>query len=334
MTTKYIAIYVPSLRGGGAERAMLNIATGFAERGMEVDLVLVKEEGEYLSQVPEEVRLINLNSHRPAASLPKLLRYLQRKRPAVLLSALTPANVVALIAKLMFRGSLRVVVRQDNMFTEAFDYGTFKDRGVLRVLKWLLPLANGIIAISQGVADDLREVVPRASGKVTTTYNPVVWPDHAEKASTRIEHPWFNDEGPPVILSAGRLVPQKDHATLLKAFTEILHSRPARLVILGVGPERDNLLAMAERLGVSQHVDLLGFKLNPFAYMSKAEVFVLSSRYEGFGNVLGAGDGVRDAGRQHRLPQRPKRDSSRWEVGASRSSGRLAPHGKGNTGDS
>ena len=283
---KRVALYISSMHGGGAERVMLDVATGLTERGMSVDLVLREAKGPYLDLVPKDVRIIDLNSHRIAASFPKLLRYIWRERPIALLSSLHTSNVPALTAKLLSGGTLRVVVRQENTFTEQFKTTKFKDRQTLRVLKWLLPLADGIVAVSQGVADDLRQVVHNASHKVTTIYNPVIWPDHAEKASARIEHPWFNDERPPVILSAGRLVPQKDHATLLKAFTEILHSRPARLVILGVGPERDNLLAMAERLGVSQHVDLLGFKLNPFAYMSKSSVFVLSSRYEGFGNVL------------------------------------------------
>ena len=281
-----VALYLPSLRGGGAERVMLSIAKGLAERGMHVSLILVRAEGDYLNSIHEDVRLIDLNSHRTAASLLKLLRYLRRERPAVLLSALTPANVVALIAKQIFRGSLRVIVRQDSTFTETFNDGSFKERGVLRVLKLLLPSANSIVSVSHGVADDLRSLIPTAAHKVLAIQNPVVWPDHAEKAQEPVDHPWFNDERIPVILSVGRLATVKDHATLLRAFAEILHSRPVRLVILGVGPERTNLLELAERLEVSQHVDLPGFKINPFAYMSRASVLVLSSRYEGLPTVL------------------------------------------------
>ena len=286
MTSEHIAVYVPSLRGGGAERTMLNIAAGIAERGMAVDLVLVRAEGEYLSQIPEDVRLIDLNSHRTAASLPKLLRYIQRERPDALLTTLSDANVVGLVAKLFFARRVRVVVRQANTFTEQLKGSNLKSRLVSRLLKLLLPAADGIVAISRGVADDLCGLIPVASHKVTTIYNPVVWPDHAEKAAAPVEHPWFNDEGVPVVLSAGRLTTVKDHTTLLRAFSEVLRSRPVRLVILGVGPERENLLETAERLKVSQHVDLPGFEINPFAYMSRSKVFVLSSRYEGFGNVL------------------------------------------------
>ena len=283
---KRIALYISSMHGGGAERVMLDVATGLSERGMSVDLVLREAKGPYLDLVPKDVRIIDLNSHRIAASFPKLLRYIWRERPIALLSSLHTSNVPALIAKLLSGGTLRVVVRQENTFTDRFETTNFKDRQILRVFKRLLPFADGIVAVSQGVSADLRREVPNASHKVTTIYNPVVWPDHAEKAREPVDHLWFDDTDTPVILSAGRLTTVKDHATLLRAFTEVLGSRPARLVIVGEGPERENLQEMAERLGVSQQVDFPGFKLNPFAYMSKSSVFVLSSRYEGFGNVL------------------------------------------------
>ena len=283
---KHVVMYMPSLRGGGAERVMLGLAAGLAERGLHVDLVLVRAEGEYLYQVPEAVRVIDLNSHRTAASFLKLVRYLRRERPDVVVSALTPTNVVALIAKLLFRKEIRVVVRQDNTFTEEFDNGSSKVRWVLRVLKWLLPRADGIVSVSNGVSDDLRDVVPAASHKIITIYNPVVWPDHASKAAAPVDHPSYCDKDIPVVLSVGRLMPVKDHATLLRAFAQVVHSRPARLVILGEGPERRNLTEHAERLGITQHFDMPGFCLNPFAYMSKSRVFVLSSRYEGLPTVL------------------------------------------------
>ena len=265
---------------------MLGLSAGLSGRGISVDLVLVRAEGEYLDQVPEAVRVIDLNSHRTVASLLKLLRYIRRERPEVILSALTPTNVVALIAKLLFRKSLRVVVREDTTFTEEFGSGSSKERWVLRVLKWLLPRADDIVSVSNGVSDDLRDVIPAASHKIITIYNPVVWPDHASKAAAPVDHPWFFDKDIPVVLSVGRLMPVKDHATLLRAFAQVVASRPARLVILGEGPERRNLTAIAERLGISQYVDMPGFRINPFAYMSRSRVFVLSSKHEGLPTVL------------------------------------------------
>ncbi len=286
MTREHIALYLPSLAGGGAQRSMLGLAIGLVDRGIPTDLVLVRAEGEYLNEVPSDVRLIDLHSRRTATSFPRLVRYIRREQPTAMLSTLAHASVFALTSKLTFRGRLRVVARMENTFTEAFENGSFKQRQTLRLLKLLLPAADRIVGISHGVADDLRELVPAAKHKILSIYSPVVWPDHAEKAAAPVDHPWFDAGTVPVLLSAGRLTTVKDHATLVRAFAEVLNSRPARLVILGVGPERENLLDLAKRLEVAQHVDLAGFKSNPFAYMSKSKVFVLSSRYEGFGNVL------------------------------------------------
>ena len=286
MTREHIAIYVPSLSGGGAERVMLDLASGLSDRGIRVDLVLVKAEGHYLDLVPDGVRLIDLNSHRTAASLLKLVRYVQQERPTALLSTLTQASVIALVAKLLLGGRLRVVTRIANTFSEELATGTFKHRQALRLLKALFPVADGVVAVSQGVADDLQAVTPGISRKVATIYNPVVRSRIVEQAQTPSEHPWFGYNTAPVVLSVGRLATAKDHATLLRAFALVLLTRRARLVILGDGPERESLMKLAERLKVSEHVDLPGFKVNPFAYMSKARVFALSSRYEGFPNVL------------------------------------------------
>ena len=281
-----IALFVPSLHGGGAERVILDIAAELVNRGVPIHLVLVKAEGHYLDLVPDGVRLIDLNSHRAAASLLKLVAYVRRERPAVLLATLTQANVIALVAKILLWGRLRVVTRIANTYSEEFATGSFKHRVALRLLKFLFPVADRIVAVSQGVADDLSEMHPAISARVATIYNPVVRAEMVEQAAAPVNHSWFETETAPVVVSVGRLATVKDHATLLRAFAEVLRSRQARLVILGEGPERGNLLELAARLSVSQNVDLPGFKVNPFAYMSRARVFALSSRYEGFPNVL------------------------------------------------
>ena len=281
-----IALFVPSLSGGGAERVILDLATELTYRGLPVHIVLARAEGHYRKLAPAEVRVVDLNSHRTAATLPKLIGYVRRERPSVLLATLAQASVVALSAKLLLRGDLRIVTRIANTFSEELAAGDFKHRQVLRLLKALLPLADSVVAVSQGVADDLIEHHLRSSSKITTIYNPVVRSELAEQAAAAVKHSWFESEAAPVLLSVGRLSTVKDHATLLKAFSKVLGSRQARLVILGEGPERENLLNLAACLGVSHQVDLPGFKVNVFAYMSRSKVFILSSRFEGFPNVL------------------------------------------------
>jgi glycosyltransferase involved in cell wall biosynthesis len=151
--------------------------------------------------------------------------------------------------------------------------------------------ANAIVAVSDGVADDLATHAGIPRDRITTVYNPVVGPDLLIKAQEPLGHPWFAPGEPPVILAAGRLHPQKDFPTLIRVFAQLRAQRPARLVILGTGAPAESeyaagLNALAAELGVAHDVDMPGYTYNPFAYMSRAAVFVLSSRYEGLGNVL------------------------------------------------
>ena len=116
-------------------------------------------------------------------------------------------DLAALIdAKLIHGRRLRVVVRQATTFSDTYNVEGFKTRLFMRMGRLLMPAADAIVAVSDGVASDLRAQVPRAAGKVTTIYNPVVGPGLAEQAAAPVEHPWFGDGGEPVILAAGRLV--------------------------------------------------------------------------------------------------------------------------------
>ena len=281
-----VALFTASMRGGGAERVMMALANGFDERGLGVDLVLVKAEGEYLDMVAGGVRVVDLDSHRTLTAVPRFLRYVRRERPAALLSTLPTTDVAALLAKLIHGQRLRVVVRQAATFSDTFGDVGFRARQLMRLARLLMPAADAIVAVSEGVASDLRGQVPRAAGKIVTIHNPVVGPGLAEQAAEALEHPWFVDGGEPVVLAAGRLSDEKDYPTLLRAFAEVARSRSVRLVILGQGPERESLLELAKRLGIEDRFDLPGFDVNPFRYMARASVFVLSSRYEGFPNVL------------------------------------------------
>lgn len=281
-----VALFTGSMGGGGAERAMLTIASSLAARGLSVDLVLMHARGEYLEMVPSNVRVIDLNARKVISFIADFLRYVSRERPSAILSTLPTTDFTALIAKLVFGKRQRVVLRQAITFSDALDdEPRFRARQTMRLVRLMMPLADAIVAVSEGVASDLRARVPRAAGKIVTIHNPVVGPGLAEQAAEAVEHPWFGD-GEPVVLAAGRLAPQKDYPTLLRAFAEVARSRSARLVILGQGPEREGLLELAARLEIEDRFDLPGFDVNPFRYMSRASVFVLSSRYEGFPNVL------------------------------------------------
>ncbi len=281
-----ISIFLPSLRGGGAELVMLYLARGFAEKGYDVDLVLVKGEGPYLSQVPNNVNVVDLKAKRVIASMPALVRYLRRAQPAVLLSAMDHSNIVALWAQRLARVRARVVVSVHSTLSMEVNHSSMRGWLIPYISGWCYSWANSVVAVSYGVADDLSKTIGLSREKIRVIYNPVVVPEIFEQAAEMVEHPWFHADDLPVVLGVGRLVAQKDYPTLLRAFSLVIKERPARLVIFGEGEERTGLEVMVQDLGLEDTVSLPGFTKKTYAYMSKAAVLVLSSAWEGFGNVL------------------------------------------------
>lgn len=282
-----IAFFVPSLRGGGAERVMLTLADGIAQRGIAVDLVLPQANGQYLGEVPPHVRLVNLNAGRVLTSLPALVRYLRRERPAALLATMSHANVVALWARRLARVPTRLVVREANTLSETARGSPRRRQKTLPWLaRWCYPWADEIVAVSEGAARDLARLTRLPAERIRILPNPIVTPELTLMAEEPLSHPWFGDGQPAVVLAVGRLAKQKDFPTLIRAFASVREQRPARLMILGEGPERARLESLAEAVGAREHVALPGFVANPFPYMAKAGVFVLSSAWEGMPGVL------------------------------------------------
>ena len=287
MEKEKVALFLPSLRGGGAERVMVNLARGFYDQGINVDLVLAKAEGPYLSEVPAGVRVIDLHSSRVLFSLPGLVRYLRRERPQALLSTMDHANIVALWARKLAWVPNRLVVRvAANLSQSASNASSARGRLMPRLIHKFYPWADAVVAVSQGVADDLVKTARLSRERIQVIYNPIVTPEILEKAEEPLNHPWFAPGEPPVILSVGRLAKQKDYLTLIRAFALVHRERPARLMILGEGKERPKLEALIQELGLDEDVSLPGFVDNPFKYMKRAAVFVLSSRWEGLPNAL------------------------------------------------
>ncbi len=282
-----LAIFIPSLHEGGAERSMLKLSGGLAARGHEVDLVLAQREGPYLAEVPESVHVVDLAAPRVLRSLPALRRYLRQARPHALLSVMKHANVVALWARRLAGVPTRIVVSERVALSpnveHASDWGT---RLMPHVIRIFYPWADAVVAVSQGVADDLALRTGLSHEDIDVIYNPIVTPDLERRARAPVEHPWLEPGEPPVVLAAGRFQPQKGFPTLLRAFARVRRSRPVRLLLLGDGPERPALEALIAGLGLERDVSLPGFVTNPCPYMTRAAVFVLSSGWEGLPGVL------------------------------------------------
>jgi len=281
-----LAVFLPSLVGGGAERVALKLAGGLADRGHAVDLLLATANGPLLAAVPPNVRVVDLGAARVLRALPRLARYLRRDRPAALAAFLNHANIVALWARALARSDCRIVVVEQNTLSETGANGsTRRDRLMPAVATRFYPWADYVVGVSADVVDDLAAVTQVRRDRLRVIFNPIVADDLIAKAQSSPGHPWLTDTIP-VFVAAGRLRPQKDFSTLLRAFAMLRASRRARLVILGEGPDRSELLGLAAALGVADDVAFPGFSDNVYAYMAHAAAFVLSSRWEGLPTVL------------------------------------------------
>ena len=284
--TERLAFFLPSLSGGGAERVLFSLAGGFADHGLDVDLVLAKAEGAYIQQLPENIRVVDLGQQRVLRSLPGLVAYLKREQPAALLSGLEHANLIAIWAKRVARVDTRVVASVHSTASQSTGGNAITRHVVNMLLKSAYRHADGMIAVSKGVADDYANVmrVPRQALQVI--YNPAVTHEIFRRANETPPHPWHAEKTSPLVVSAGRLTIAKDYPTLIRAMATVHTQTGARLVILGEGEERGRLTDQIRKEGLDTVIDMPGFTDNPFSYMKHSDVFVLSSAWEGFGMAL------------------------------------------------
>jgi len=282
-----LAIFLPTLCGGGAERVMVNLACGFVRHGLRVDMVLGQAEGPHLKDVPSTARVVDLKAKRVLCSLPRLVRYLKRERPDAVLSAMSHANIVVLQARSLARVKTRVVVSERSTLSMAVaNSPSLRGRLIPLLVRHFYPRADVIVAVSRGVADDLVAVTGLPREKVKVIYNPVETTVLLAKATEPLDHPWFCHGEPPVIVSVGRLTKAKDFPVLIRAFALVRRKKPAHLVILGEGEERSQLESVIKDLGLEKDVTMPGFVTNPYKYIKNARVLVLSSRWEGLPNAL------------------------------------------------
>ena len=282
-----LALLTSHMEDGGAQRAMLKLAGGLAERGYPVDLVLTQARGAFLAEVSPAVRVVDLGAPRVAASVPALVRYLRHERPVAMLSALDYVNIVALWSRRLAGGQTRLVVSERNHLSTAHRHRTRRrDKLMPGLLRRFYPWADAIVAVSKSVADDLTATTGLSRDRIEVIYNPVVTPEVVRMVQEPLDHPWFRPGQPPVVVAVGGLRRQKDFGTMVEAFAQLRRRRPARLLILGEGPERVEIEALVARCGVESDVQMPGFVANPYAYMARGAVFVLSSRWEGLPGVL------------------------------------------------
>lgn len=277
-----VALLAAFSGAGGVERMLLNLAGGIVAAGYGVDLLTIRRDSPHLHVLPAGVRHLPLPGGHAWAALPALVRYLRREPWAGLIAAKDRANRVAVLARALAGRPLPLALRLGTHLGGA--RGARRTAGD-RLRGAFYRRADAVIAVSRAMADDL---VPRfglpADG-VKVIRNPVVTPDLAGLAAAPCPHPWLQ-EGEPVIVGMGRFTRQKDFPTLLRAFARLCRQHPARLVLLGDGAGKAACAQIATELGIADRVLLPGFAVNPYAWLARARLFVLSSRWEGSPNAL------------------------------------------------
>ena len=324
-----VAFLLDNLNGGGAERVVLSMASGFASLGYEVDLLVCELQGELCGSVPPGVNLVVLQPVGKLAGLGAAIRragwrglrgilfwlasarkiprsfryirdisdYLETTRPAVISSALGKSSISAILAASGLDVPTRVFVGVHIALSIRSEQSRKSGKGqaysMVPMFRYSFARADGVIAASRGVAEDAISLLGLDPDRVHVVYNPVAEAELAGEPSGVFTHPWFRPGSPPVVLGMGRLVEQKNFPLLIRAFAAVRRRVDARLVILGGDKSsaeqmahRQELQNLATELGVGEDIALPGYQRDPHTFLRAARVFVLSSNFEGFGNVL------------------------------------------------
>jgi glycosyltransferase involved in cell wall biosynthesis len=282
-----VTFVIESLDIGGAERVVCNLATVFNDNGWSVDVVVTRNYGPLKQDLPNDVVVWSIEVGRTLTTIPKLVQYLRDRRPDAVVANMTHINVVAGIAVRLARVDTSLAVVEHSMLSDRIErmdghkeWLTAKLAG--KVYQW----ADAVVTVSDRLAEDVATVTGVDRDLITTIYNPIVTDELFEQADESVDDRWLGGNGPPIVLNVGRLEVRKDIPTLFRAFRRLIERRECRLVICGDGPDRSSLESLATELGIDKYVKFTGWVDNPYKYMSRADVFALSSLAEGFSNVL------------------------------------------------
>lgn len=277
-----LAVFLATSGHSGVDRLAKNLIPALARRGYRIDLLKVRDHGPNLPEVPEGVRVIDLGTSHVYPSLLPLVRYLRRERPRSMLCDKDRVNHTALLARALSRSPTYLALRMGT--TVSIDLAGRRplQRGLTRLsIGKLYRYADNVIVVSKGVADDMAAYTGLPRDRITVVPSTIVPERLFHEALPRPDHPWFAEGQPPVILGIGELSWRKDFATLIRAFARLRPEFPSRLMILGRGRQREQLLALAGELGIADDLALPGFVDNPFHYLAHSRLFGFTSKWEG-----------------------------------------------------
>ncbi len=282
---KRIALVLPDLTGGGAERVNLTLASEFLRLGHEVDVVVLRKKGELIEELPEKVRLIDLETPKIRDVPFSFSRYLKLEKPAGVIANMWPLTCSCVVGHWLSRQKTRLVVVDHNSLTLAYQhFSSFQNLKMRLSILGTYRFAGARVTVSKGVGKELARLGWMSPEKIDVVFNPIPCRT-VERVCPSTEALWGHFEGQR-ILNVGRLKAQKNQALLIQAFARQFRHENAKLMILGDGPLRSDLEQLARDEGVENQILMPGFVKDPAPVYASADLFVLSSSYEGFGNVI------------------------------------------------
>ena len=288
-----IANFIPSLSGGGAERVVINLCTCFPRDEVEPVLIAGSLTGPFVDRIPVDVEVVDLKCAKIRHTIGPLRDYIRQANLDLLISHLSHANIATLWAmrklhKLNQKQDLGLpeIAVVEHMTMSAYRGLKWRDRFIRPLARRLYKSADQVVAVSNAAARDLEQQLRLPPSSVTTIYNPVVSAHIHNSRQEPLQHPFVEQHSEPLILAVGRLSAQKDYPTLIQAFAQLQSAAPSRLAILGDGEERASIESLIAKLGLENRVCLVGFTENPYQWMQRADLYVLSSRWEALPTVL------------------------------------------------
>lgn len=287
-----IAIYLSDLMGGGTEWFALRLARGLSAEGLKPVFVVIRKEGDLLPTVAKEFDIFSLDGHEYnlknlIRAVPALVRFLKKHRPRILVCNLPLVNITAGVAVLIARTKTRLMFVEHMIVSQTLIKRSWGGRFLTKLgLRFIYPMADMVVAVSNAAANDLATLTNIPEQEIKVIYNPIIPDDLPALCQETPDHPWLQNHSVPVIFSIGRLLPVKNFDVLIRAFNEAKKHKPLKLIIIGEGDERPRLQELVRSLNLEDCVDLAGFKDNVFSYLTAADLFILPSSTEAFGNVI------------------------------------------------
>jgi glycosyltransferase involved in cell wall biosynthesis len=270
---------------GGVQRSQVDLANALLGQGAEVSVVMARAEGPFLRELVDGVELVDLQATTRAGFVLRLAAFVRRRRPSQVIASQHHTGVLAAVSMLLAARGTRLIIVLHNHLTSLMKRERWAGL-VLAMMRLTYRRADTVVCVSRGVAGDVRRCFPKLRDRVATLYYPIPLDRIVEAGRARTHEAWLDSRELPVVVAVGRLCGQKDFATLLRAISFASRTTPCRLVIVGEGEERARLEAVVSELGIEGQVRFAGHRDNPHAFVAKADVVVVSSRWEGFCLVI------------------------------------------------